>query len=79
MTLEELVEQYLDDCYLRGLSERTLYGYRYNIGMFLKYTGNIDFKDLTKRHIADYLRYLLEKDISRYTVCNYLRPVKAFF
>lgn len=78
MNIQNLLDEFYESCYLRGLTENTIRGYKVNIGFFMRFLNENNSGVMDEECILNYQKYLLQKDISRYTVCNYLRPLKVF-
>lgn len=68
----------MEQCELRGLTAKTLFGYRYNISKFLRFVKVERLEDLSVDLVKCYQKDLLQQNLSRYSVCNYLRSVKLF-
>lgn len=54
---EKLVKRYLQLCRGKGLTEKTIQGYGWDLGVFLKYIGEKDLSEVTHIDIEDFLFY----------------------
>jgi site-specific recombinase XerD len=62
----------------KGLLDRTVQNYIAFVEMFMKYSGNVDVKNLDHKLIADYTTSLYQRNLSKATVGTYLRHLKIF-
>lgn len=54
---EKLVKRYLSLCRAKGLTERTIQGYEWDLGVFLKYIGDKNLINVSHIDIEDFLFY----------------------
>lgn len=67
MLLEDVLKEFIFDCQLRKLSERTIKSYKNNslacFSYFEKEFGLVELEELSYKHIQQYLYYLPEKGL----------------
>lgn len=80
MKISECLNIFLDNCYIKGLSERTMGNYKDRVSYFIRFVGDIDIKSVNEDSLKSYSRYLLNKKAnrSRQTVRTYLNELKVF-
>lgn len=78
MTINEAKVHYLRNHKILGHSKKTIQNYNDVIGVFVKYTGDIDINDISIDLIRDFQETLVDKHLSNTTVANYLTHIKAF-
>jgi len=79
---EDLLEGFGDDCRLRGLSERTIRGYRDNIQTFAGFlsASGIEIGDVDSLVLRDFLSFLKdERDLKHKTVKLYFTALSGFY
>jgi len=82
--LDDLFERFIKHSKSKNLSEATIHYYQANFRRFREflddhYKENIKFADDIDREVIESFRlYLLEKDISNYSINAYLRAVRVF-
>ena len=76
-------EEFLLDCELRRLSERTVKSYGNNAALFLQYLEQqLQIKELEaieKKHIRQYVTYLMRRGLSAGYINTILKSIRAFF
>lgn len=80
MKLKELLDSFIIDKELTGLSIESIKSYKTIISIFLRYVGSdLDYKLLDRPVVDNYIRYLLNNSkYSRNTVATYIRNTKIF-
>lgn len=83
MLLEDVLKEFIYDAELRGLSPRTIKGYRNNNARFHKWLENelniTELKRVTTKTIKMYLALLKEQKLSESYANGILKVVRAFF
>lgn len=83
MLIEDVLKEFIFDCEIRNLSERTIKGYKNNCSKFFLYTSEeykkVDLEDITHQHIKKYFKYLLGNGLSESYVNSILKNLRAFF
>lgn len=82
MLLEDVLEEFIYDCEIRGLSPRTIKGYRNNNARFFKFLEDefkiIELKKLNRKHIQLYLQLLKEQKLSELYANSILKNIRSF-
>lgn len=79
MQLSEVLNLYYRDCYIRGLSVKTIKGYKEHLRIFCSFAG--DFYDLDNFDFdlyADYAARIRARGVSAGTLSSYIRSLKIF-
>ncbi len=83
MLLEDVLKEFLFDCKLRKLSERTMKGYRNNNRAFFRYIETefeiTTIEEIYYQVIQNYITYLAEKKLSEVYINGILKCFRAFF
>lgn len=83
MLLEDVLKEFLFDCRLRKLSERTMKGYKNNnllLLTFLKREFDIDeLEDVNYRMIQSYVEYLIQSGKKESYVNGLIKVFSAYF
>ena len=83
MLLETVLKEYLYDCQLRKLSERTIKGLRNNNNRLFCYLSNtfaiFELEDVKRVHIQTYISYLSEQGRKETYVNGIIKSFRAFF
>jgi len=83
MLNQDILKEFLFDCKMRKLSERTLKGYKNNnLAMFQYVSNEYGIKELEEtNHIAirGYLEYLTKKDLSETYINNLIKCFRSYF
>jgi len=77
-----VVRGFCEDCRLRGMSEKTIVGYRSCLLIFLGFISDvgIGLHDVDSRVLRDFLGYLkIEKSLKHKTVKGYFSALSAFY
>ena len=61
--LSELLEDFIDDCRLKNLSEKSIENYTYNCEIFIKAINDIEIKNLNQETLDDFIKWL---DVNRH-------------
>ena len=80
-TLTDCLDEYLDKCRARNLSERTLEIYGERLGVFLKFSESVQLQisELSTAVIDEFILYLQQRGCGDVTIQSYIRDVRAFF
>lgn len=74
-----MINKFIADRKIRGLSQKTILYYSENLLQYKKYCENNNIELLSEQSYNSYCLNLLENtNINRVTVCTYLRAVKTF-
>ncbi len=75
----QLIEEFIDDCRVRGLTEGTITSYRSNINLFCDYfkRENFSLLSITKNDIRRYISHLRETNIDQKTIKNRLSSISS--
>lgn len=84
ITVKEYHENYLINCKVRNLAEKTLKLYQEHFDMFLLYLKKENISDIllssvNSKIIDGFILYLRERGIRDTTVNSYMRDIRAFF
>lgn len=83
MLLEDVLKEFIYDCELRGLSPRTIKGYRNNNARFFKFLEDelniLELKRVTTKQIKMYLSLLKEQKLTESYANGILKNVRSFF
>jgi len=80
MKLKEAIDYYFD--YLKSqknLSDKTLKAYRIDLTQFVKFIGDVELEEITKKEIKKFLSLLKNKYSKTKTIKRKVVSVKAFF
>lgn len=79
MTLDDCLQEFIEDKTLYGLSPKTISCYKEFVGYFIKFLG-YDYlvKDLSIDCIKKYISMLMSRDLSINTKATYIRHLKIF-
>lgn len=79
MTLSELLEEFLLQKRLAGLSSQTIIDYSNMIALFLQYTGaSLPLESVTYKLVNSYILDLYKRPLSKATVSSYIRNLRIF-
>lgn len=78
MTINKAITEYLRNHKLLGHTSKTIKNYDDVLGLFSRFTGDIDINDISIDIIRDFQESLVDKHLSNTTVANYLTHIKAF-
>lgn len=82
MLLEDVLKEFIYDCELRGLSPRTIKGYRNNNARFFKFLEEelsvIELERVTTKQIKMYLTLLKEQDLSESYANGIIKNLRSF-
>lgn len=82
MEMDGLIQDFVKDCALRGMSPRSIPHYGYIPKVFKSYLEGkgASFQDVDKDHLRGFLEYLrIEKGAARKTVENYFAVLSTFY
>ena len=81
MKLNELIQEFLFDCKIRELSDKTVNNYRKQLGMFERFVGEtigiFTLEELKAQHIKEYIRSLQERGCKPAYINDLLKAVKV--
>lgn len=80
--MDSLIQDFLKDCSLRGMSPRSIPHYGYILNIFEGYLKNFDvsFQDVNKDHLRGFIEYLrTDKGAAGKTVENYFAAMSTFY
>jgi len=78
----DVVSGFIEDCRLRGMTEKTITGYGSSLIIFLNFISNrgLGFRDIDSHFLRDFLGYLRnERGIKHKTVKGYFSALSAFY
>lgn len=82
MLLEDILKEFIYDCQIRGLSPRTIKGYRNNNTRFFKFVNEElqvkEVEKLTRKHIQLYLQLLKEQKLTESYANGILKNIRSF-
>lgn len=78
MTIVKAKNEYLRFHKLLGHTDKTITNYRDVLGLFIRFTGDIDIDDINIDTIRSFQETLIDKHLSNTTIANYLTHIKAF-
>jgi integrase/recombinase XerD len=78
---EKLLEQFVEDCHVRGLTDETIRRYRSIVNEFLKFIAqmNVQPGEVGKHVLQDYIRLRRLKGIDQKTLENEVSGVSSFY
>ena len=82
MDMDRLIQDFVKDCQLRGMSPRSIPHYGYIPRVFKNYLGGqgVDFQTVDKDHLRGFIEYLrIEKGVAGKTVENYFAVLSTFY
>lgn len=83
MLLEDVLKEFLFDCRLRKLSERTMKGYKNNNLLLLTYLKRefdiVELEDVNYRMIQSYVDYLIQGGKKESYVNGLIKAFRAYF
>ena len=83
MLLQDVLKEFLFDCKMRKLSERTLKGYKNNNLSLLRYLENefniVELGDVHYKLIQQYINYLITKHLKESYINGLIKCFRAFF
>lgn len=81
MKLNELIQEFLFDCKIRELSDKTVNNYRKQLGLFERFVGEtigvFTLEELKAQHIKEYIRSLQERGCKPAYINDLLKAVKV--
>ncbi|MCJ7444626.1 MAG: tyrosine-type recombinase/integrase [Methanotrichaceae archaeon] len=80
--MDRLIQDFVNDCALRGMSSRSIPHYGYITKIFEGYLNakGVGLKDANKDHLRGFIEYLrLEKGAARKTIENYFAVLSTFY
>lgn len=83
MYLQDVLKEFIFDCRLRKLSERTLKGYRNNNLSLFRYLDEefkiINLEDICCQMIQSYIEFLSDKGLMEVYINSMIKCFRAFF
>jgi len=82
MEMDKLIQDFMKDCSIRGMSPRSIPHYGYIPKVFKGYLEdrNVNFQDVDKDHLRGFIEYLrIEKRSAGKTVENYFAVLSTFY
>ena len=82
MDMDRLIQDFVKDCQLRGMSPRSIPHYGYIPKVFKNYLEGqgVDFQTVDKDHLRGFIEYLrIEKGVAGKTVENYFAVLSTFY
>lgn len=82
MDMDRLIQDFVKDCQLRGMSPRSIPHYGYIPRVFKNYLEGqgVDFQTVDKDHLRGFIEYLrIEKGVAGKTVENYFAVLSTFY
>lgn len=78
-SVEERFQQFLSNCAARGLSEKTIRGYKNHLHCLSKYLDiAIPLPALTKSEVEMAVAHMRKEELSPNSICSYIRTFKVF-
>lgn len=77
--LNGVMDKWLNNCEVRGLSSATLYNYRSTAKMFLEVIGDKYIENLSRSDIDTFIIYLRNRGNNNTSIRTRLKSLKAFF
>lgn len=77
----ELIEDFMSECEIRGLTSETIRGYKSNLLIFKKFMNSqgLSILDIDKRTLKEFLKYLKSKRVVKEkTLGNYFSAISSF-
>lgn len=79
-TINDLFEEYINECKARNMAKPTLSSYTISKNRFLDFLGeDVPVREITDKTIFAYINYMLEDMVKPTTINHYLRDIRAFF
>lgn len=78
-SLNEVMDNYITDCKVRGLKEETILNYASTCKMFLELIGNKETSRINKSDINRFIIHLQERGNSNMSLKTRLKSLQAFF
>lgn len=83
MLLQDVLKEFIFDCRMRKLSERTIKGYKNNNLALFRYLENefelTELEEVTRAHIQEYIRFLTSKELTEVYINSVIKCFRAFF
>ncbi|OAA84709.1 tyrosine-type recombinase/integrase [Clostridium ljungdahlii] len=83
MLLKDVLKEYIFDCEIRKMSNRTIKSYRNNNQRFFNYIEGqyqiVELEEVTHLHIKSYFKFLIDKGLTEVYVNSILKCLRAFF
>ncbi|MCK4948925.1 MAG: tyrosine-type recombinase/integrase [Thermoplasmata archaeon] len=78
---ESLLQDFIEDCALRGMAKATVRSYRSNVGKFLRFLEreNGSIHDLDQEHLKGLFALLRKRRFSANTILNYFSSISSFY
>lgn len=78
-TLKEVMDNFIDNCKVRGLSEYTIENYQSTCNMFLEFVQNKPLEKITTSDIDKYILYLRKRGNTNGSIKTRIKSLKCFF
>ncbi|MBV7276047.1 tyrosine-type recombinase/integrase [Clostridiaceae bacterium UIB06] len=83
MFIDDVLKEFIFDCEIRKISDRTIKSYGNSNKRFFKYINNefkiTELEDITHLHIKQYMQFLIKSGLTESYVNNILKCLRAFF
>lgn len=76
---KEVMDSYILNCQVRGLSDSTIFNYRSACNMFLDIIKNKSLEDIDAKDIDIFILYLRQRGNNNTSIKNRIKSLKAFF
>lgn len=83
MLLQDVLKEFIFDCRMRKLSERTIKSYKNNNLALFRYFENefelTELEEVTRAHIQEYIRFLVSKELTEVYINSVIKCFRSFF
>lgn len=78
-SLKDVMDNFIVNCRVRGLSDSTIENYQSSCNMFLEFVQNKSIEDITTSDIDKYILYLRNRNNGNSTIKTRIKILKCFF
>ena len=78
-SLKDVMDNFIVNCRVRGLSDSTIENYQLSCNMFLEFVQNKSIEDITTSDIDKYILYLRNRNNGNSTIKTRIKILKCFF
>ncbi len=83
MLIEDVLKEFVFECKIKKLSERTVKSYKNNTSSFIIFSKNAfevkEVEEINHLHIKQYFNYLMNKGLRESYINGILKCLRAFF
>ena len=76
---KEVMDSFISNCQIRGLSECTISNYRSTLNLFLDVINNKSLEQISSTDIDHFILYLRQRGNNNTSIRTRIKPLKAFF